>query len=116
MTNLDATKDKKNELYNAVTAALASGNEEQIKAAVMDLQEFNTKRARTKQFLKAEESRLLHQRKQSSGIHSSLTQRESLVFRTQLLTVFIPALWSSFQRLNTTASLKNLSRNIRFSA
>ena len=41
MTNLDATKDKKNELYNAVTAALASGNEEQIKAAVMDLQEFN---------------------------------------------------------------------------
>lgn len=41
MTNLDATKDKKNELYNAVTAALASGNEEQIKAAVMELQEFN---------------------------------------------------------------------------
>ena len=41
MTNLDETKDKKNELYNAVTAALASGNEEQIKAAVMDLQEFN---------------------------------------------------------------------------
>ena len=41
MTNLDATKDKKNELYNAVTAALASGNEEQIKAAVMDLPEFN---------------------------------------------------------------------------
>ena len=37
MTNLDATKDKKNELYNAVTAALASGNEEQIKAAVSRL-------------------------------------------------------------------------------
>lgn len=41
MTNLDEMKDKKNELYNAVTSALASGNEEQIKAAVMDLQEYN---------------------------------------------------------------------------
>ena len=41
MTNLDATKDKKNELYNAVAAALASGNEEQIKASVLSLQEHN---------------------------------------------------------------------------
>ena len=41
MLNLDETKAKKNELFSAVSAALASGNEEQIKAAVMDLQEFN---------------------------------------------------------------------------
>ena len=41
MKNLDAVKAKKDELYNAVTAALASGNEEQIKAAMQDLQEYN---------------------------------------------------------------------------
>ena len=41
MKNLDAVKAKKDELYSAVTAALASGNEEQIKAAMQDLQEYN---------------------------------------------------------------------------
>ena len=41
MLNLDETKAKKDELFSAVSAALASGNEDQIKAAVMDLQEFN---------------------------------------------------------------------------
>ena len=34
MLNLDETKEKKNELYSAVAAALSSGNEEDIKAAV----------------------------------------------------------------------------------
>lgn len=41
MTNLDAAKAKKDELYNGVTAALASGNEDQIKAAMLELQEYN---------------------------------------------------------------------------
>ena len=41
MTNLDEMKDKKNSLYTAVTDALASGNADNIKAAMNDLQEFN---------------------------------------------------------------------------
>lgn len=41
MTNLDETKAKKNELYSAVASALSSGNEEQIKASVLALQEYN---------------------------------------------------------------------------
>ncbi|MBO6031065.1 MAG: phage major capsid protein [Prevotella sp.] len=41
MLNLDETKDKKNELYSAVAAALSSGNEEQIKASVLALQDYN---------------------------------------------------------------------------
>ena len=41
MLNLDETKEKKNELYSAVAAALSSGNEEDIKASVLALQEYN---------------------------------------------------------------------------